>query len=80
MHNVLRSQGITIGHGGREAALASLEAQGYTGEGVASSELSHHGRDGALASLIAQGFMGEGEASSEQGHRRCNSAVNYLID
>ena len=80
MHNVLRSQGITIGHGGREAALASLEAQGYTGEGVASSELSHHGRDGALASLIAQGFTGEGEASSEQGHRRCNSAVNYLID
>ena len=55
MHYVLRSQGITfheLGHRGREAALDSLKAEGFTRE-EASSELGHRGRDGALASLEA---------------------------
>ena len=66
MHHVLRSQGITfheLGHQGHKAALAILEAEGYTRK-EASSKLSHRGRDGALASLEAQGFTGEGAAST----------------
>ena len=69
---MLRGQRITfqdLGYRGREAALASLEAQGFMGEGAASRELGHRGRDGALATLEAQGFTEEGSASSELGHR-----------
>jgi hypothetical protein len=80
MHHVLRSQGITfheLGHQGREAALASLEAQGFSQE-EASTELSHRGRDGALASLEAQGFTGEGVASTELGHRGRDGALASL--
>jgi hypothetical protein len=64
MHAVLRSQGITfeeLGRRGRLAALASLEAQGFSG---ASTEFAKRGRRGALASLEAQGFTGEGGAAS----------------
>ena len=46
---MLRSQGITfqeLGHRGRKAALASLEAQGFTRE-EASSEFGHRGVAGA---------------------------------
>ena len=74
MHAVLRGQGITfqeLGHRGIEAALAILEAQGFSRE-EASSELGHRRRRGALASLEAQGFTGEGgtrTASTELGHR-----------
>ena len=59
----------------RRGALASLEAQGFTGEGGARSaatELGHRSRGGALASLEAQGFTGEGgaeSASTEFGRR-----------
>ena len=80
MHHVLRSQGITfheLGHQGGEAALASLEAQGFSRE-EASTELSHRGRDGALASLEAQGFTGEGVASTELGHRGRDGALASL--
>jgi hypothetical protein len=58
----------------RGGALASLELQGFTGEGgarSASSELGHRGRGGALASHELQGFTGEGgarSASLELGH------------
>jgi hypothetical protein len=71
MHDVLRSQGITFEGG----ALASLEAQGFTGEDgtlTASTELGHRSRGGALASLEAQGFTGEdrtASASTELGRR-----------
>jgi hypothetical protein len=74
MHDVLRGQGITfeeLGHRGIEAALAILEAQGFSRE-EASSELGHRRRRGALASLEAQGFTGDSRtrsASTELGHR-----------
>ena len=66
MHDVLRSQGM-LGCCRCEGALASLEAQGFMGEGEAASaptELGCRGREGALASLEAQGFTGEGGAAS----------------
>ena len=59
---VLRAQGITfekLGRRGREAALDSLVAEGFSRE-EASTELGHRGRRGALASLERQGFTGEG--------------------
>ena len=62
MHTVLRALGITfeeLGGQGREAALDSLVAEGFSRE-EASSELGHRGRRGALASLERQGFTGEG--------------------
>jgi hypothetical protein len=68
MHHVLRAQGITfqeLGHRGRKAALASLEAQEFMRE-EESLEQGHQRRKGALTSLGAQGFTRE-EASSELG-------------
>jgi hypothetical protein len=79
---ILEAEGFTrieglraLGHQLRGGSLASLEAQGFTGEGgtaSASTELGHRGRGGSLASLEAQGFTGEGGARSaswELGHR-----------
>ena len=68
---ILKAEGITRKEALREiclqrrrGALASLKAQGFTGEGgaaSASTELGCRGRGGrALASLEAQGFTGEG--------------------
>ena len=74
MHAVLRSQEITLeelGRQGREAALDTLEEEGFSRE-EASTELGHRGRGGVLASLEAQGFTGEDgtrSASTELGHR-----------
>ena len=51
-----------LGHRGRRGAIASLERQGFTGEGgtlTASEELARRARVGALASLERQGFTGE---------------------
>jgi hypothetical protein len=79
MHHVLRSQGITfheLGHRGREAALASLEEQGFSRE-EASLELGHRGCVGALASLEAQGFTRK-EALREIGLRRRRGALASL--
>ena len=73
MHAVLRSQGITfheLGHRGREAALDSVEAEGFSRE-EALREIGLRRRRGALASLEVQGFTGEGgtrSASTELGH------------
>ena len=81
MHDVLRSQGITfeeLGRRGRLAALASLEAQGFS---EASTEFAKRGRRGALASLERQGFTGEGgtrTASSEFSHRGRGGALASL--
>ena len=81
MHHVLRSQCITfheLGHQGGEAALASLEAQGFS---EASTEFAKRGRRGALASLERQGFTGEGgtrTASSEFSHRGRGGALASL--
>jgi hypothetical protein len=78
MHDVLRLQGITfeeLGQRGRLAALASLEAQGFS---EASTEFAKRGRRGALASVEAQGFTGEEgtrTASSELGHRGRGGAL-----
>jgi hypothetical protein len=61
-----------IGKRLRKGALASLEAQGFTGEDgtrSASTELGHRGRGGALASIERQGFTGEEAASYEFGRR-----------
>ena len=66
-----------IGNQRRRGALASLEVQGFTGEGAASSELGHRGRRGALNSLEAQGFTGEGAESSELA-RRCGEACSAI--
>ena len=52
-------------HHRSKAVVASLEAQGFTGEGGASSELGHRGRNGDLASQVAQGFSRE-EAPSKK--------------
>ena len=52
-----------LGHRGRRGAIASLERQGFTGEGgtlTASEELARRARVGAIASLERQGFTGEG--------------------
>jgi hypothetical protein len=71
MHAVLRDRDINfheLGHRGCEAALASLEVQGFSRK-EASTEFGHRGRDGALASLEAQGFTGEGAASTELASR-----------
>jgi hypothetical protein len=57
------------------AALASLEAQGFS---EASTEFAKRGRRGALASVEAQGFTGEEgtrTASSELGHRGRGGAL-----
>ena len=81
MHDVLRSQGITfeeLGRQGRLAALASLEAQGFSD---ASTEFAKRGLGGALASLKAQGFTGENgtrTASTELGHRGLGGALASL--
>ena len=78
MHDVLRSQGITfkeLGRRGRLAALASLEAQGFS---EASTEFAKRGRRGALASIERQGFTGEDgtrTASTELGHRGRGGAL-----
>jgi hypothetical protein len=83
MHAVLRSQGITfceLGHRGREAALDSLEAEGFSRE-EALREIGLQRRRGALASLEAQGFTGEGgtrSASTELGHRGRDGAQDSL--
>ena len=75
---VLRPLGITfeeLGRRGREAALDSLVAEGFSRE-EASSELGHRGRRGALASLERQGFTGEGgtlTASEELASRGGNA-------
>ena len=61
----------------REAALASLEAQGFTRE-EASSELGRRGCKAALASLEVQGFTGEGAASSELARRGREGALVSL--
>ncbi len=62
----------------RKVTLASLEAQGYMGEGVAATELSHRGRDGALDSLKAEGFTRE-EASYVHARRGYNRALDSLV-
>jgi hypothetical protein len=78
MHDVLRSQGITFKELGRQgclAALASLEAQGFS---EASTEFAKRGRRGALASIERQGFTGEDgtrTASTELGHRGRGGAL-----
>jgi hypothetical protein len=62
---------LTLGHRGHEAALDSLEVEGFSRE-EASTELGQRGRGGALASLEAQGFTGEGgtrTASTELARR-----------
>ena len=64
---------------GREAALASLEAQGFTEEGEALSVHARRGYDGTLDSLVAQGYSME-EAPSENGRRAHDGAVNNLIN
>ena len=59
----LREIGLRL----RGESLASLEAQGFTGEdgtATASTELGRRGRGGALASREAQGVTGEGGAAS----------------
>ncbi len=66
------------GRRARKGTLASLEAQGYTGEGVAASELSHRGCNGALDSLEAEGFTRE-EASYVHGHRGYDVALDSLV-
>jgi hypothetical protein len=73
-----------IGKHLRKGALASLEAQGFTGEDgtrSASTELGHRGRGGALSSLELQGYTGEGgaaSASTELGHRGRGGALSSL--
>jgi hypothetical protein len=88
MHAVLRSQGISyeeLGRRGRGGALASLYAQGYTGEdgtATASTELARRGRGGALASLYAQGYTGEdgtATASTEFGRRGGVASIEAAI-
>ena len=81
MHAVLRSQGITfeeLGRRGPLAALASLEAQGFS---EASTEFAKRGRRGALASIERQGFTGKGgtaSTSTELGNRGCGGALASL--
>jgi len=73
MHNVLRLQGITfqeLGHQGCNGALASLEVQGYTGEGVASLEQGRQRRSGALDSLEGGGSIFGARTSKTQWCRR----------
>ena len=83
MHAVLRAQGIDyeeLGRRGREAALDSLVAEGFSRE-EASSELGHRGRRGALASLERQGFTEEGgtkTASQELASRGRGGALASL--
>jgi hypothetical protein len=73
----LRAIGIRL----RGGSLASLEAQGYTGEdgtATASTELGRRSRGGALASVEAQGYTGEdgtATASTELGRRGRGGAL-----
>jgi hypothetical protein len=83
MHQVLRSQGITfqeLGHRGREAAIASLERQGYTGEDGAASASTEFARRGGEASIEAnvailaeEGFFEGGgiEGDRQASTQRC---------
>ena len=84
MHDVLRGQGMTfheLGHRGRRGALASIEAQGFTGEGAASRELGRRGGErgieAALAILEDEGFTRK-EALRDMGLRRCRGALASL--
>jgi hypothetical protein len=63
---------------GRETALASLEAEGFTRE-EPSSEFGHRSREATLAPLEAEGFMRE-EASLEFDRQGREGAVNNLIN
>jgi len=63
---------------GRETALASLEAEGFTRE-EPSSEFGHRSREATLAPLEAEGFTRE-EASLEFDRQGREGAVNNLIN
>jgi hypothetical protein len=80
MHDVLRSRDIIyheLGHQGLKAALAILEAEGFTRK-EALREIGHRRCRGALASLNAQGFTGERAASTDLGHRGRRGALASL--
>jgi hypothetical protein len=87
INTVLRGLGITfqeLGHRGRGGALASLEAQGFKGEGgaaSASTELARRGGErgleASLAILEAEGITRR-EALREIGLQRCGGALASL--
>jgi hypothetical protein len=88
MHDVLRSQGITfqeLGHRGREAAIASLERQGYTGDEdgavSASTEFARRGGEASIEANVAilaeEGFSRE-EALRAIGKRLRKGALASL--